>query len=976
MLPTLALLAAAFLAQDPPPFRVPEGWTAELAAGPPLVERPIMGGFDDRGRLYVGDSAGVNLRFEELEKNPPHRILRLEDTDGDGRFDKRTVFAERLTFPMGALWYRGSVYVCAPPSVWKFTDRDDDGVADTREELVTRFGSNGNAADIHGPFLGPDGRLWWTDGRHGHSIERPDGPRLSGKAARIFRCKPDGSELEVVCGGGMDNPVEIAFTEEGEPLVTVALLHAQPRRVDAVIHAVEGGVFPYHDVLKEFKRTGELLPSVVDLGWVAPSGLLRPRGGALPPGSFLNAQFNTHKVVLLKIERDGATFKGRGEDFLVSDQTDFHPTDLVEDADGSLLVLDTGGWFRIGCPASRIEKPQAKGALYRLRRKDLPRVEDPWGLKGGSSLDDPRFAVRDRATDAAKDPALLGAASPQARRHAVWGLSRNGVSVSAALKDRDASVRHCAVRAAGLQRDRTAFDAILNLLEDEAPAIRREAAIALARFRDPRAVPALLDALAAGADRFLEHALIWALIEIADPAATRKGLRSAPRGTLIALDQMEKGGLTREEATSLLAAADAPLQREVVRILGERGWTAEIAGLLAGWLREPKPRPELGGTLAAFSADPAVQDLVARALREPSTSTETRLVLLEAMALAPPERLPATWSAELRWSLDHADVRVVRLAVAAMRTGRVADADVRLLDLAREAERPEELRVDAALAAAPRVAKLDALLFGFLRDCLDAKKPALLRLAAAQALGSAGLSDEHRKRLIANVAESGAMELPRLLPAFERGGDAKAGRALLAALEKSPAVESLPAEALKRVLKGFPPELAAEAAPLLQRLEGDVGKQRARLAELAPLLKAGDPAKGRELFHGARAACSACHRAGAAGGQVGPDLSKIGGIRAPQDLLESVVFPSLSFARGFEPVAIRTKDGLVLDGIVARETPDALLLVQADRTERRIPRASIDELRQGRLSIMPQGLDASLTREELAGLIAFLVSLR
>ena len=79
---------------------------------------------------------------------------------------------------------------------------------------------------------------------------------LKGQAARIFRCKPDGSEVEVVCGGGMDNPVAIAFTAEGEPLVTVNILHHKPARSDAIIYAIEGGVWPWHEAYNEFPRTG------------------------------------------------------------------------------------------------------------------------------------------------------------------------------------------------------------------------------------------------------------------------------------------------------------------------------------------------------------------------------------------------------------------------------------------------------------------------------------------------------------------------------------------------------------------------------------------------------------------------------------------------------------------------------------------------------------------------------------------------
>ena len=109
----------------------------------------------------MADSAGVNLRGPELAKNPPHSIRMLEDSDGDGRFDKSTVFADKLVFPQGIVWHDGSVYCSSPPSFWRLTDTDGDGVADRREELVTGFANTGVADDMHGGSLGPDGRIYW-----------------------------------------------------------------------------------------------------------------------------------------------------------------------------------------------------------------------------------------------------------------------------------------------------------------------------------------------------------------------------------------------------------------------------------------------------------------------------------------------------------------------------------------------------------------------------------------------------------------------------------------------------------------------------------------------------------------------------------------------------------------------------------------------------------------------------------------------
>jgi putative heme-binding domain-containing protein len=266
--------------------------------------------------------------------------------------------------------------------------------------------------------------------------------------------------------------------------------------------------------------------------------------------------------------------------------------------------------------------------------------------------------------------------------------------------------------------------------------------------------------------------------------------------------------------------------------------------------------------------------------------------------------------------------------------------------------------------------------FGFLRECVDKEKPVLLRLAAAQAIGSASLSNDQLFRLASTLGTAGALELPRLLGAYEHSDSAKAGKELVGWLEKSPAVESLSADALRRALKNYPDEVKALAAPLIKRLDVDTEKQKARLAELEPALTGGDESRGRELFFGKKIACSTCHTIQSQGGRVGPDLSKIAAIRTGRDLLESIVFPSASFARGYEPYLIRTKDGGVLDGLISRETADAVYLFTADRNEKRVPRASIDLMQMGKTSIMPQGLDAQITRDDLRDLLAFLKSLK
>jgi putative heme-binding domain-containing protein len=220
------------------------------------------------------------------------------------------------------------------------------------------------------------------------------------------------------------------------------------------------------------------------------------------------------------------------------------------------------------------------------------------------------------------------------------------------------------------------------------------------------------------------------------------------------------------------------------------------------------------------------------------------------------------------------------------------------------------------------------------------------------------------------------MEVPRLLGAFEKSSDEALGLKLVAALERSAGLSALRAETLRPRLTNFPMTVRERGDALLAALNTDAPKQRAHLEALATEMKGGDVRRGQALFNSAKTACSACHAIGYLGGNVGPDLTRIGQIRTERDLLEAIVYPSASFVRSYEPVLVQTKDGEAHNGVLRRDAPDEVVLATGPNVETRIARADIAQMLPGTVSVMPQGLDEQLSRQELADLLAFLRATR
>jgi putative heme-binding domain-containing protein len=821
----------------------------------------------------------------------------------------------------------------------------------------------------------------------------------------------------------MGNAVGFSFSDAGDCFASGTFGVQADGKRDVLNHCVEGGVYAVlGQRLVDHKLTGGEMPNLTQFGASASSDLMIYRDDAFGPeyrGNLFSALFNLRTIARHVLQPDGATYRCHNQDFLTSPNTDFHPTDVLEDADGSLIVVDTGAWFLIGCPTSVIAKPQISGGIYRVRRSGAKPVADPWGTKiawetlepGAIAklLDDSRFAVRDRAMrelalkSGAAIPALKSAlneeSKPRKRLNAVWALARIGSPDAAAvsriaLTDTDVGVRQAAATAAGLFRDREALAKLMEIVgSDNSLPVRREAATSLGRIGDKRAVPVLLASLAGVTDRFLDHALIFALIRLDDRTQTVAGIDDPSpevrRGALIALDQMDHGRLSQDDVTRALATDDVRVQQTALEVISRhKGWANQIMRLSSRWLADPElsedRRWALRGVLLAFVNDAAIQELIATSLTDENTPLWPRLLLLDVIAQSELDALPRSWQLPLLAAFRAGDADVARAAVTALAAvnqsagGQDIVGEAELLALARDESRPRDLRV-AAVAAARRAEQPipDDVFELLVAQCQPGIEP-VTRLESASIIGATRLAARQLDEVIDLIAVAGPLEFPALMRAVEKSDVVPIRRKLVKSLDKSPGLSALPADRLAELLDKLPPDVRPQADALLQRSNADWAGQRQRLEELKHTLDGGDPERGRLLFFGTKASCSACHRIGKEGGNIGPNLAGIGDIRSRRDLLEAVAFPSASFARNFEPYTVVSKSGIAHSGIISRTTSDAIYLATGERTMIRIPRSEIEEdgSTPARVSIMPQGLDRQLEPAELTDLLAYLSSLR
>jgi putative heme-binding domain-containing protein len=255
---------------------------------------------------------------------------------------------------------------------------------------------------------------------------------------------------------------------------------------------------------------------------------------------------------------------------------------------------------------------------------------------------------------------------------------------------------------------------------------------------------------------------------------------------------------------------------------------------------------------------------------------------------------------------------------------------------------------------------------------LDPAKPVLTRGNAAAILAKSKLTDDELIGVAEHLKKVGPLEATKLLETFQQSTNELVGTKLVESLRDSKALTSLRPDVLQKLLEQFPSSVQEQGKELIVSLNADAAQQSAHIDQLLSSIGKGDIRSGQAVFNSQKAACSSCHAMGYLGGRVGPDLTTIGQIRTERDLLESIVYPSASFVRSFEPYVVKTKSDEDYNGVLRKDAPDEIVLATGPSTEVRIARGEIADLRPGTVSVMPAGMEQQLSRQELADLVAFL----
>ena len=317
-------------------FKLPPGFEINLVAAEPEIQKPLNMAFDERGRIWL--TCSVEYPYAAPLDTPGRDSIRvLEDTDGDGRYEKVTVFADGLNIPIGIYPYKGGCIAWSIPNIWHFEDADSDGVCDKRTVL---YGPFDHTRDVHGNCnafrRGFDGWVYACHGFNNDShVKGKDGHEVHLNSGNTFRFQLDGSRIEHFTHGQV-NPFGMCFDELFN--IFTADCHSKP-----LTQLIRGGYYPSfgkpHDGLG-------FVPSMMEHshGSTAICGVVKYSGENFPKeyhGHFLSGNVMTSRINQNKPEYHGSTIQAIEQpDFLSTSDPWFRPVDLQIGPDGALYILD------------------------------------------------------------------------------------------------------------------------------------------------------------------------------------------------------------------------------------------------------------------------------------------------------------------------------------------------------------------------------------------------------------------------------------------------------------------------------------------------------------------------------------------------------------------------------------------------------------------------------------------------------------
>ena len=1016
-------------------FHVLDGFELQLIAAEPLVTDPVALTYDADGRAYVCEMNDYpytdKATHKPSQENPTDqsigRVRLLTDTDGDGTFDKATVFADGLSWPTGAACWKGGIFVTATPDVWYLKDTNDDGVADIRQKVFTGFKKLNVQAVMNNPIWGLDHRIYIAGGSNGGEIQRAPGSEsvmpipenfkpLSIKR-HDFSFDPSTGDVRLESGGArfgntFDDWGNRFLCNIRNPCQHVVLPYRYLARnpyliVPSALNdcAEAGDQLPVYrtspaEPWREFRAQrwtaeGSTLPKseLVGAGVVtSSSGITVYRGDAYPPGyrdfAFV-ADVAGNLFYRMKLVPDGVTFKAvqvdGNKNFATSDDLWFRPVNFTNAPDGCLHICDMyrevieHPWSIPDDIHSAVDllRGRDKGRLWRLAPKSsatfqvarngsqprpTPKLTSAPTPDLISLLDHPNawhretaqrllFERQDKAEVEPLRELVKGGKTAQGRVAALWslhGLGHGNNQLATVHEPTPEIAKSSDVQTWPWQESHlgSLLETQLNdaIRDDPSHHVRAAGFQLKAEFLEKR--PTFWK-------RFTDDILVTNSHQ--QPAGT-----SAPLWAAFALGEAGPVSYYPERLTYLLLKhGKDPWLAHAIEASAFRLGPAQ--SLMAFSLPADMANPSSWNTLIRHLASAAVdskeiEQLIAFFGNEASRlNGEKSKALVTATSLE--EVLIGFAQGLSRKGKSFTDIKWPTAATEWLHQ-RLRKAKSHLQDPARSSQ--ERLNcVPLLVLDSPDSAR------PFLTQLLQPAQPPDLQLAALEALGS------YRESAVADVLIDA---WPNLTPTLrDKTTTLLLSRTdriakLLDAIEAkkiSPAQLSIAAKATLGRQKS--PALAARIAQLIG--DGSTSNRNEVIAKYASVMTmTGDATRGAKIYE---TACRVCHKFADQGNDIGPHLGTIKGWTAEQ-LVTNILDPNREVSPNFALYLVETHDGRTLSGLIASETAGNLTLKRADGGTDTVLRSEIKTLNSPGISLMPEGLEAAITPQQMADLIQYL----